>query len=214
MKSKLRTAGSRSKVAAGVANSAKATQRDRDSAQNRERKAVRQALRRIDSRLAAMTSHIEDIKAGPIDRFVAQAVAELEEGPWGEVLTELYRLDDASDSGKREAADVFDQLKMLRRALFSALGIRPLLAPKKMRMSTSRALSYRWGDDAPMPAARSCSFEVISPGWLRGDTVLLPPKIRPVRSSAAAGAPPTQRRAEPVVSRNPAARSGPDGSPV
>jgi len=178
--------GPESRVAEGIAPRKKAASKDLGDARDRETKALRRKLQQIDSRLTAMTAQIEDIKAGPVDRFVAQAVAELEEGPWGEVLTELVGLDEAEEATRLEATDLFDQLKMLRLALFSALGIRPCLLQKTVRMPTARALSCRWGGHAPMPTTKSCTFEVISPGWMRGDTVLLPPKIRQAKRPARA----------------------------
>ena len=136
----------------------------------------RQALEEINSRLAAMASGIENLAAGPIDRFVAQVVSQLEEGPWGEVLTELHRLDQTPVG--EDPGDLREQLTMLRLALFAALGIRPSVPEQRIRLSKAQAQSCRWADGEQGRTARIATYEVVSPGWTRGDTVLLPPMIR------------------------------------
>jgi len=179
------------------ASNARIAPREREELLRRELKALRAELRRANVRLDALSGEIADIKAGPVDRFVGKVVLELEEGVWGEVLTELHALGDKPDAGQLRAEDLLDQLLMLRSALLAALGLRPFELRQAVRMPTSRARTFRWGDTAPMPAARSGSFSILSPGWARGDTVLLPPKIRIARRSASRPAEDAEEGAPP-----------------
>lgn len=133
-------------------------------------------LRGIQKQLASLQEEVAAIKAGPVDRFVAKAVVELEEGSWGEVLTELKGLDESPDG--RSAQDLLDQLLMTRGALMAALGIRPFPAESRLRLSAAKLKEYRWADHRTAPRQGRHSFEVISPGWKRGEVLLLMPKIR------------------------------------
>jgi hypothetical protein len=158
--------------------------KEREDQLRRDLRAVRAELRRANARLDALSAQVADLKAGPVDRFVSQAVTELEDGPWGEVLTELHHLGESPDPAKYTTQDLLDQLLMLRPALFAALGIRPYETRPQIRIPTSRARSLRWGDSAPLPSGRHCTLDVISPGWARREEVLVAAKVRGARGTA------------------------------
>lgn len=150
----------------------------REDGLRRELRALRAELRRANARLDELLVQVADLKAGPVSRFVSQVVTELEDGHWGEVLTELHNLGESPDPAQYTIQDLLDQLLMLRAALFAALGLRPCETRAQIRIPTSRARTLRWGDTAPLPKGRRCTLEVISPGWVRGEEVLLPARVR------------------------------------
>jgi hypothetical protein len=140
---------------------------------------MRQALREVRERLVAVEAALDAISSGPVERFVEQVVRSLEDGPWGEALSELRAVSERENHEGLQALDLFEQIQALATALFAALGIRPYpVGPKIRNLSTRLAETYRWADDRPIPPVDRCRFEVLCPGWKRGDTVLIPPKIR------------------------------------
>jgi len=162
----------------------------------RELRRTSRTLQDVQTRLKRVELSLDVVQAGPVDRFVSQVVHDLEEGPWGEVLSELHSVSGRQNHDGLQALDLFEQIQALAPALFAALGIRPYpVARQRVRLSTKRAQTYRWADDRPIPPVDRCWFEVLSPGWKRGETVLVPPKIRlaegpplrkPVTASASA----------------------------
>ena len=137
-------------------------------------------------RLTRIESDVAALRAGPVDAFVKQVVEQLEQGPWGELLTELHRLGADEGAEPPDVKELLGQVTMLRLALFSALGIRPYPSAKRVRLTPARAQMCRWAGDQPLPRGGRGWYEVVSPGWKRGGTVLLPPRIAPATAAGRA----------------------------